>query len=82
LPHLQNKIVRGIEISRNGEEGFYLIASKEYSKTLQLYHSHQEKCLVKFDRDVQPGIITIHDMKIQFEKIEGEEGVVTKTVRI
>ena len=80
LEHLDGKYVNKIERANDGETGFYLVASSEYSKTLQLYHTHEVKALVKFDRDVQPGIIKIHDMKIKVSK--GQDGFSTKSVRV
>jgi hypothetical protein len=43
-------------------------------------HSHQEKAVVKFVRDVQPDMIRIHDLQVQ---IDGENGgLQLKSVRI
>jgi hypothetical protein len=52
------------ETKENVNGGFYFIVSNKFSQTLQLMHSHEDKAVVKFKRDVQPNMIKIHDINI------------------
>ena len=90
LPQLEGLCVWFVCEAPWEESGFYFIASKEYSSHLSLYHSHQKKEIVRFGRGVEPGIIKIHDLKIQLStldensKIEDEidQSSLVKTVRM
>ena len=52
------------------EHGFYVVCSDYYDVNIDIQHTHRENFNIEFDRDVEPGIIKIFDMDIQYESEE------------
>ena len=57
LPMLQDKTVKFIADDPECTNGFYFICCKEYGHIIQVEHSHRQDKILKFNTDVEPGVI-------------------------
>lgn len=64
LASIEGKIVMYIQEDPAGT-GFYVVCCKEYDSKIDVEHSHRPALDIAFDRQVEPGIIKIHDMNIR-----------------
>ena len=82
LYQLKSKIV--CHIDQDGDGGFYFLASKEYDRYLSCEHSRRDDIQVRFERDIQPGIIQIFDFHIMdsIDQTTLSENQVRKEIRI
>ena len=61
---LTGKIVHYIFQCSKDQSGFYFVNSKDYDGSLKISHSDRVKKIFKVGRNIEPGIITIHDLKL------------------
>lgn len=57
------------------DDGFYILCSRLYDDTLELEHSHRDEIFIDFERQVEPGIIKIFNMKIYQQVVDGNENI-------
>lgn len=71
LPQMKGKIVHYMQEDPQ-YNGFYIICSKEYDSHLELEHSHRGEFHVNFERQVEPGIIKIFNMRLKTTVVSGQ----------
>jgi hypothetical protein len=62
---VQGKIVHFIH---EVEDGFFLLAAGDYSKSIQLEHTHRKEKVFKIDRNFEPEIMKAYDFDVETKK--------------